>query len=599
MTAQMTGLPSNYMNQQYWQYLSQLMAQQQKQQQTQQTSIYDAMQLQQAQLEQQQSFQKTDVERLLAAQKIQPGERGTGLTVPKGDGADDGKISFGSKLKNMGKGVVNFFKGMVCDESGKFSIKRTLTTVAVAAGAVALTVATGGAATPFLIAGGVALGGAQVVKGGIKAATAKTDAEAENAWQDIGSGTTAVVGAVAGAKGALKSSGAAIPKGNWFTSSVRATGECFKTAGKGSWAAMKSLRHPKTAWADARGYYQNTVKPNMQNAFGAKNARNNFQESVNKKEMAELQKINDKAAKINEELAKPDLKPEKIAKLNAELEKLQTESLTRASKVIETNSRKAVTQEIESRITQNEAKIADATVSTAEKARLKVETDALYNDLVKLDAGINKNMLNKMAEARKAGREILEENIKNAATPKDKADAKNALKAFDEIAKFSEKNQKLEYLTDNMKRAKQNLQKVENELKVEGLADARKAVLEGQKSKLKGIIASDKRSLFKVNAEIAAKKHLPQVGTAYGAYYLANRPNPIEGNQEMSEEEMLQLMQQQMLEQQAIPENNYNAAMQNPYAQYAPSNNIFGAQMPQGTGLGFNDLYVSPYPPMI
>lgn len=566
MTSAMSGLPANYMNQQYWQYLNQLIAQQQQTQQSQQQSIYDAMQLQQAQLEQQQSFQKTDVERLLAAQKLQPGESGTGLTIPKGDGKDDGVISFGSKLKNMGKGVVNFFKGMVCDETGKFSIKRTLTTAAVAAGAVALTVATGGAATPFLIAGGAALGGAQVIKGGIKAANAKTDAEAENAWQDIGSGTTAVVGAIAGAKGALKSSGAVIPKGNILTSSLRATGQCFKTSGNASWAGMKALRHPKMAYGSVKGYYKNTVKPNMIEAFSPNKAQANLKTSLIDKEVAKLQKLNDKAIKIREELAKPDITPEKTIKLNEQLAKIQEEGLVRAVKI--------------------------------QKAQ-QVENFTAKN-------------LKDIEQHRSAQRQILEDGIKNAATKDDKLIAQKALKEFDKLSKFGQKVEQADYLTSNMNRAKNALKNVENELKGSGLTDARKLALEGQKSKLQKIVFADQKSLFNINAKLASQKHLPQVGLAYGTNYLAGRPNPIEVNQKMSQEELLQLMQQQqmMAQQMAVdPTNPYaqnpvttnayeqNQAMANPYGQY--DTNMFAAQPPVGNSLGFQDLYVSPYPPTI
>lgn len=572
MTLAMSGLPANYMNQQYWQYLSQLIAQQQQIQQAQQQSIYDAMQLQQAQNQQQQSFQEMDASQLaamqqqMAAQQLQPGENGTGLTMPKGDGKDDGVISFGSKLKNMGKGVINFFKGMVCDETGKFSIKRTLTTVAVAAGAVALTVATGGAATPFLIAGSAALGGAQVIKGGINAYNAKTDAEAENAWQDIGSGTTAVVGALAGAKGALRVSGAVIPKGNMLTSSLRATGQCFKTSGKASWAGMKALRHPKTAYGSVKGYYKNTVKPNMVEAFSPNKAQANLKTSLIDNEVAKLQKLNNKAIKIREELAKPDIKPEKAIKLNEQLAKIQEEGLIRAIKI--------------------------------EKAQ-QVENFTAKN-------------LKDIKQHRSSQRKTLEDGVNNATTKKDKLIAQKALKEFDKLSKFGQKVEQADYFTSNMNRAKNALKNVENELKGSGLTDARKLALEGQKTKLQKIVFANQKLLFKINANVAAQKYLPQVGLAYGTHYLAGRTNPIEGNQEMSQDELLQLMQQQqmMAQQMAIdPANPYaqnpaapnpyaqNTAMTNPYGQY--NTNMFATQPPVGNSLGFQDLYVSPYPPTI
>ena len=104
------------------------------------------------------------------------------------DGKDDGKISWGKKLFNFGKGCLNLVTDMFLDENGLPSLKKTVTTLAV-----------GGvlAAAAFLIPGaGAVLAGAALAggvltlgKGCVKANTAKTDEEAEKAWQSIGSGT--------------------------------------------------------------------------------------------------------------------------------------------------------------------------------------------------------------------------------------------------------------------------------------------------------------------------------------------------------------------------------------------------------------------------
>ncbi len=145
------------------------------------------------------------------------------------DTKNDGKISFGEKLKSMGKGVLNTLKGMVCDKNGKFSIKKTLVTVAVAAAATAITVATGGAAAPALVAIGATLGAVQLGKGVINATKAKTDNQAKQAWADIGSGTFVVAASVIGAKGALKTAGVSNAA---KMSPLRATAECFKVTPK-------------------------------------------------------------------------------------------------------------------------------------------------------------------------------------------------------------------------------------------------------------------------------------------------------------------------------------------------------------------------------
>lgn len=112
---------------------------------------------------------------------------------------DDGKISFKQKASNFLKGVGNFFKGMVCDENGNFSIAQCAKTVAIGAVIGAASILIPGAGTAIAL-GFMAMGAAHVGKGIYDAATAKTDAEAEQAWQNIGSGTTESALAFAGCK---------------------------------------------------------------------------------------------------------------------------------------------------------------------------------------------------------------------------------------------------------------------------------------------------------------------------------------------------------------------------------------------------------------
>ena len=133
------------------------------------------------------------------------------------DQADDGKISFGQKLKSFGKGIVSPITNMF-KSPGNF-IKGALG-IAVGAGLIAIT---GGAAAPIMVAAGVGLGGVQIAKGAIGAASAKTDAEAQQAWENMGSGTFAVAGSIAGAKAALKAGGTSTTGMN----ALQATKKCF------------------------------------------------------------------------------------------------------------------------------------------------------------------------------------------------------------------------------------------------------------------------------------------------------------------------------------------------------------------------------------
>lgn len=167
-----------------------------------------------------------------------PTKHKTVKTAKKKDTKDDGKISFGEKLKAMGNGIVNSFKGMVCDKNGKFSIKKTLTTAAVTAGAIGLTVATGGAAAPALITIGATLGAVQLGSGIIKACKAKTDAQAKQAWGDIGSGALILTTSVLGAKGSLKVAGV---KEASNMNALKATAYCFKTTPKSVGTSLKTL----------------------------------------------------------------------------------------------------------------------------------------------------------------------------------------------------------------------------------------------------------------------------------------------------------------------------------------------------------------------
>lgn len=140
------------------------------------------------------------------------------------DGQDDGKISTKEKATSFVKGLFGIVKSAV-----KHPIATALT---VAAGA-ALTVATGGAALPFLVAGGVAIGAGQVGYGVYKATTAKTDGEAKQAYETMGNGTFSIVSSALGAKGALKSAGKAgvtSAQGTENLGIIKSTVQCFKSA---------------------------------------------------------------------------------------------------------------------------------------------------------------------------------------------------------------------------------------------------------------------------------------------------------------------------------------------------------------------------------
>ncbi len=115
------------------------------------------------------------------------------------DGSDDGKIGILSVVSNVvkgaGKTVVNAVKGCFTDSEGNFSLGKTLTTIGVAALCTAIP-ALGLAACAI----GGTMGAIQIGKGVYNAATAETDAEAKEAWQNVGGGALTVGLSVTGAK---------------------------------------------------------------------------------------------------------------------------------------------------------------------------------------------------------------------------------------------------------------------------------------------------------------------------------------------------------------------------------------------------------------
>ena len=609
----MTGLPSNYTNNSlYWQYIAMIMQQAQQQQQAQMQNLQAMMQAQQQQQAQAQAMAQAQAQQAQAQAQAMADAQAQQLaqqqSIPQQpqveDGKDDGKISWKSKIKNFGKGIGNFFKGMVCDENGKFSWKRTLTTVGVAAGAVALTVATGGAATPFLIAAGATMGAVQVGKGAYKAATAKTDAEAERAWQDIGCGTTAVVTSIAGAKGALKSAGVATPKGNIITSNLRATGECFKIAAKGSRTAIKGLAHPIQSAKNIRAYYKNTMKPNLAQAFSYKNGHKNYTNAMDQKINKNIDKIDAQIKALNEELAS-NPKASRIQEIESKLTELNTQKANEIAKLNFNNGKNKGMEVIEKQITEIEAKIADPNTSAAEKAILNTKRNQLYEMANIIDTKY-KTFVNKNVKAQENYIAQLKEQLKTASKD-EAANIKAEIKTQEAYLKAIKSQKTVEIAQHNVQKAEAEITKLNLELKKAGITDAQKEAISSRIKLIENAIKTDKKILRNANYKVAAQATLPKVGLAYGSYYLGGRSYIPEG---MSQED-LEAYYKALAEQQAITDAqaqqqyldpNLMAAQNNTYGYtQAPQYNtsLFAMQPPMGNSLGFEDLYKSPYPEMI
>ena len=595
------GLPSNYTsNPLYMQYMYQMMQNAMQQQQALFAQQQAAIQSQQAQVQAQQQAQIA-AQQQAAAQQAVPAHQlpvdqtaiattqSNGKKVHPKDLVDDGKISGKKKFKNFMKGVGKFFTGMVCDENGKFSLKRTLTTLAVAAGATALCVATGGAATPFLVAAGGAIGAFQTGKGIYKAATAKTDAEAELAWQSIGSGTTAVVTAVAGAKGAMKAAGKvpasttpaqpAIPAshqigsgastGIWTkvsnaaSSAVKATKDalvatkdCYKIAGNGVWEGVKALRHPMDAARQVGAYWTNTMRPNLQNTFNAQKGFEAYADKTAKKLNKNISDLEAQYNKLNQEAMKNPT-PERMAELQKEVSDILNKIYIEKTKLNNVNGhtfetlssqRQNILKQIEAWKKQDPEKI----VSDTHGITIKV---------------------------------------------------KDALKLSEESLKaINGKDMRGVYLRDRLSRL-YNLK--DNMVKGSGM----------EKTILNEIKAAEK-ALTRYTYMPAVKNTMKTSGLAAGSVYLATRDKTPDN--QLTQEDLyaqslgfanaaemqnyLQALKAQEAAQAAAGQqtgvnNGYNS-----YNQYNPAAyNLFNSYMqpPTGNYLGFNDLYVSPYPEYI
>lgn len=217
---------------------------------------------------------------LMAAQQKQQAQQAQQIQQAKGctDGKDDGEINGWQMIKHFGKGIGNFFKGLIgCDRDWNFSAGRLLKNVAMGAAIAGVCLLTAGTAVPAIIAGaGVLTAATGVAKSAYKAHQAKTDAEAKAAWEDMGSNTVALAASVVGAKATMKQvPGVDATKYTGIKGAFKAAWDSttigFKQAGSalkagyqaykaGGWQALKT-----TATDSAQAFW-GTVKGNWNNA---------------------------------------------------------------------------------------------------------------------------------------------------------------------------------------------------------------------------------------------------------------------------------------------------------------------------------------------
>lgn len=302
---------------------------------------------------------------------------------------DDGSIGFGKAALNFAKGVGKFFTGMFTDEKGNFSIGQTLKTAAIAVGVGAVTVLTAGTAVPAMIAAaGIGVSAIGMGKSIYDIATADTDAEAEAAWQSLGSNTTAGALAVAGAKAVAKGSAANPSEFDGIGGYAKATKQVFQDSGK---AVSESFNGFKTAYKGAGEGITTKLGALKEEGIAQKNSfTGKVTENYNKAVYGTKGKIENEANKLDKEIADKqkqakDIKDKKSPEYTKIKEEISTLKVKKAA--IEEMNQKASWEEGNDIITkrnadlaQKKAELSKATTD-AEKSRLNGEIETLETQI--------------------------------------------------------------------------------------------------------------------------------------------------------------------------------------------------------------------------
>ena len=335
---------------------------------------------------------------------------------------DDGSIGFGKAALNFAKGVGKFFTGMFTDEKGNFSIGQTLKTAAIAVGVGAVTVLTAGTAVPAMIAAaGIGVSAIGMGKSIYDIATADTDAEAEAAWQSLGSNTTAGALAVAGAKAVAKGSAANPSEFDGIGGYAKATKQVFQDSGK---AVSESFNGFKTAYKGAGEGITTKLGALKEEGIAQKNSfTGKVTENYNKAVYGTKGKIENEASKLDKEIDDKTAQRNKISDTTSkEYKKIDREinTLTQKRDAIKNmNETKSWEQGNEiitgqsKTLAEKKAELSKATTD-AEKSRLNGEIETLETQI-------------------KAGKEVLARRTREAQYIQDQINSKQ--KTIDSINK--------------------------------------------------------------------------------------------------------------------------------------------------------------------
>lgn len=335
---------------------------------------------------------------------------------------DDGSIGFGKAALNFAKGVGKFFTGMFTDEKGNFSIGQTLKTAAIAVGVGAVTVLTAGTAVPAMIAAaGIGVSAIGMGKSIYDIATADTDAEAEAAWQSLGSNTTAGALAVAGAKAVAKGSAANPSEFDGISGYAKATKQVFQDSGK---AVSESFNGFKTAYKGAGEGITTKLGALKEEGIAQKNSfTGKVTENYNKAVYGTKGKIKNEASKLDKEIADKTTQRNKISdKTSNEYKKLDNEinTLTKKRDAINNMNEKKSWEQGNEIITKQKADLAQKKAELS-KATTDAEKSRLNEEIKILETQI------------KAGKEVLARRTREAQYIQDQINSKQ--KTIDSINK--------------------------------------------------------------------------------------------------------------------------------------------------------------------
>lgn len=335
---------------------------------------------------------------------------------------DDGSIGFGKAALNFAKGVGKFFTGMFTDEKGNFSIGQTLKTAAIAVGVGAVTVLTAGTAVPAMIAAaGIGVSAIGMGKSIYDIATADTDAEAEAAWQSLGSNTTAGALAVAGAKAVAKGSAANPSEFDGIGGYAKATKQVFQDSGK---AVSESFNGFKTAYKGAGEGITTKLGALKEEGIAQKNSfTGKVTENYNKAVYGTKGKIKNEASKLDKEIADKTTQRNKISdKTSNEYKKLDNEinTLTQKRDAIK-NMNETKSWEQGNEIITGQSKTLAEKKAELSKATTDAEKSRLNGDIETLETQI------------KTGKEVLARRTREAQYIQDQINSKQ--KTIDSINK--------------------------------------------------------------------------------------------------------------------------------------------------------------------